>query len=201
MFWTTSKRHCAADFRGGRKGSETVYVLTRALEIVSEASRRLPEDLKDRYRGIDWPAVAASGNVYRHEYEAVDERQLWHTVHHGLGVLLHLATTGLKRLRSLALHVPRAQPRPTQLDAAQSQGNVLDSPVDPGKRREHIPHDQNDRDNESYESEHLSNVAHASKDNTGFGLRAASRERHAGTLPCWAWHRHAPTRTLLARGR
>lgn len=37
-------------FHGDRK---TVYAVTRALEIVSEVSRRLPQ----RYPEIDWPAV------------------------------------------------------------------------------------------------------------------------------------------------
>ncbi len=54
---------------------------------ISEASRRLPKELRDRYPSIDWAAVAAAGNVYRHEYEAVDEAQLWHTVRTGLSPL------------------------------------------------------------------------------------------------------------------
>jgi Uncharacterized conserved protein len=91
---TFTARLAFEEFKRDRK---TVYAVTRALEIISEASRRLPEDLKDRYREIDWPAVAAAGNVYRHEYEAVDERQLWYTVHHGLGAFFRLAATELKR--------------------------------------------------------------------------------------------------------
>jgi uncharacterized protein with HEPN domain len=53
---------------------KTVYAVVRALEIVSEASRRLPMEIKDRHPEIDWIAVAAAGNVYRHEYEGVDEK-------------------------------------------------------------------------------------------------------------------------------
>ncbi|MBI5281951.1 MAG: DUF86 domain-containing protein [Candidatus Solibacter usitatus] len=62
----------------------TVYTVTRALEIISEASRRLPDDLKERHPAIDWVAVAASGNIYRHEYESVDETILWQTIQHDL---------------------------------------------------------------------------------------------------------------------
>ena len=58
---------------------KTVYAVTRALEIISEASRRLPDELKARHPQIDWIAVAAAGNVYRHEYENVDHAILWHT--------------------------------------------------------------------------------------------------------------------------
>ena len=37
------------------------------------------EDLKARYPEIDWVAVAAAGNVYRHDYDGVDEALVWHT--------------------------------------------------------------------------------------------------------------------------
>ena len=47
-------------FRADRK---TVYAVVRALEIISEASRRLPEQLLERHPEIDWPAVAAAGNI------------------------------------------------------------------------------------------------------------------------------------------
>jgi uncharacterized protein with HEPN domain len=48
---------------------------------------------------FDWVAVAAAGNVYRHEYEAVDEALVWHTVRHGLGVLRRVACEELERFR------------------------------------------------------------------------------------------------------
>src|SRR4051812_31524307 len=69
------------DFTADRR---TLYAVVRALEIISEASRRLPAELKDRHSEIDWIAVAAAGNVYRHEYEGVDATLIWHTVRHSL---------------------------------------------------------------------------------------------------------------------
>ena len=76
------------DFAADRK---TVYAVVRALEIVSEASRRLDDNVKARHPEIDWTAVAAAGNVYRHEYEGVDIDLVWHTVKHDLGVLCDAA--------------------------------------------------------------------------------------------------------------
>jgi uncharacterized protein with HEPN domain len=70
----------------------------RALEIISEASRRLPDELLDRHPEIDWVAIAASGNIYRHEYEAVDETLIWHTVRHDLGGLRRVAEEELDRV-------------------------------------------------------------------------------------------------------
>jgi uncharacterized protein with HEPN domain len=85
---------------GFSRDRKTVYAVTRALEIISEASRRLSDDLKNRHPNIDWAAVAASGNVYRHEYEAVDTTLLWHTIKRELPVLLEAVSEELKRLRS-----------------------------------------------------------------------------------------------------
>ena len=75
------------DFRSFRADRRTVYAVIRALEIISEASRKLPEELLQRYPEIDWVAIAAAGNIYRHEYDAVDETLIWQTVQQGLGAL------------------------------------------------------------------------------------------------------------------
>ncbi|MGH9660131.1 MAG: HepT-like ribonuclease domain-containing protein [Bryobacteraceae bacterium] len=83
------------DFAADRK---TIYAVTRALEIISEASRRLPDDLKLRHPAIDWPAMAAAGNIYRHEYEVVDEALVWHTVQNSLTGLRDLSIAELRRL-------------------------------------------------------------------------------------------------------
>lgn len=58
----------------------TVYAVTRCLEIISEASRRLPDELKARHPSIAWKEMAAAGNVYRHDYEDVAASYVWTTV-------------------------------------------------------------------------------------------------------------------------
>ena len=40
-----------------------LYAVIRCLEIISEASRRLPETLKDRHPVIQWTGMAAAGNI------------------------------------------------------------------------------------------------------------------------------------------
>jgi uncharacterized protein with HEPN domain len=56
-----------------------VYGVTRCLEIISEASRRLPDDLKARHPSIAWKEMAGAGSVYRHDYEVVDPDEVWVT--------------------------------------------------------------------------------------------------------------------------
>jgi uncharacterized protein with HEPN domain len=41
------------------------YGVTRCLEIISEASRRLPEDLKARHPSIPWKEMTGAGNPTR----------------------------------------------------------------------------------------------------------------------------------------
>jgi hypothetical protein len=45
------------DFQVFRVERKTVYAVVRALEIISEASRRLPDKLLHRHPEIDWAAV------------------------------------------------------------------------------------------------------------------------------------------------
>jgi uncharacterized protein with HEPN domain len=63
-----------AEFRQSRDIRQSVE---RSLEIVSEASRRLPAELKDARPEIPWRQVADFGNVLRHAYFAVNEEIVW----------------------------------------------------------------------------------------------------------------------------
>lgn len=69
--------HDYADFLSNKM---VRYAVTRGLEIISEASRHLPSDLKARHPQIDWRGIAASGNVYRHGYDGVDDAFVWDVV-------------------------------------------------------------------------------------------------------------------------
>jgi uncharacterized protein with HEPN domain len=60
------------------------WLVERGIEIISEASRRLPPAMKTRRPEIPWPKVAGIGNILRHEYEDVAHDVLWHVVHDNL---------------------------------------------------------------------------------------------------------------------
>lgn len=68
--------HDLASFRADRR---TRQLVERNLEIVSEASRRLPDDLKDAEPHVPWPAIAGIGNVLRHDYHETYPTILWQT--------------------------------------------------------------------------------------------------------------------------
>jgi uncharacterized protein with HEPN domain len=56
------------------------WLIERGIEIISEASRHLSDELKARHPEIPWSKVAGIGNVLRHEYERVAHDVLWRVV-------------------------------------------------------------------------------------------------------------------------
>ena len=74
------------------------WQVERGLEIVSEASRHLPEDIKARHPEIPWRKVAGIGNVLRHEYTRVAADALWRLVRDDLTVLDQVCRTELAAL-------------------------------------------------------------------------------------------------------
>ena len=72
--------------------------MERFLEIISEASRRLPVELTARRPEIPWRAVRALGNRLRHEYHEVRPDMLWHIATHDLDELAAAVETLLAAL-------------------------------------------------------------------------------------------------------
>ena len=63
------------------------WLVERGIEIISEASRHLPDDLKARNPEIPWQKVAGIGNILRHNYENIAAPVLWKLVHADLPTL------------------------------------------------------------------------------------------------------------------
>lgn len=53
------------------------WLVERGVEIISEASRRLSDELKARHPEIPWQKVAGIGNVLRHDYESIAAPIMW----------------------------------------------------------------------------------------------------------------------------
>lgn len=78
----------------------------------SEASRRLPDDLKGRYPQIRWRAIQDAGNVYRHTYSKVSAADVWDT-----------ACRQLDDLKAIVLH----ELGETAAEPAEERGDGCDS--------------------------------------------------------------------------
>jgi uncharacterized protein with HEPN domain len=82
-------------FKGDRRA---FYAATGALEIISEAARRLPAELHARHPELPWRNIMDAGSIYRHGYENVAELREWRTLHDSLPALVTAVEHELDRL-------------------------------------------------------------------------------------------------------
>lgn len=76
-----------ADFARFAADRRMRQLVERNLEIISEASRRPPDDVKAAEPGPPWREIAGLGNVLRHDYGIVRPDILWGIRAHRLAVL------------------------------------------------------------------------------------------------------------------
>lgn len=92
---------CGLDLQSFTADVKSCYAVMRAIEIVSEASRHLPNEVYDRHQHLPWRSIRDVGNFYRHEYDNVKEAYVWRTVHEFLPPLLVAVTSEIDRLDPL----------------------------------------------------------------------------------------------------
>jgi uncharacterized protein with HEPN domain len=79
----TTRDELAAD-------DKTTFAIVRALEIVGEATKRIPQAVRDRHPAIPWRAMAGMRDKLIHDYVSVNVDIVWKTVHDDLPPLLPL---------------------------------------------------------------------------------------------------------------
>lgn len=56
------------------------HAVQRGIEIISEASRILPDHVKELRPEVPWPQIRAIGNILRHEYHGLSDQIIWGVV-------------------------------------------------------------------------------------------------------------------------
>lgn len=72
------------------------HAVQRGLEIISEASRHLPDNLLALAPEVPWKQVRGIGNVLRHEYHKVADPIVWAVVEQNLPTL----RVGIERMQA-----------------------------------------------------------------------------------------------------
>ena len=55
-------------------------ICERNLEIIAEASKNLPDFVKEEYPAVEWRAIVNMRNLISHEYEAIDDLIVWNAI-------------------------------------------------------------------------------------------------------------------------
>ena len=84
------------DYDGFCEDDKAVYVVIRALEIIGEAARQIPERIRQSQPEIQWREIAAMRNKLTHENFGVNTKVIWRTVHEDLPVIIPLLKKILK---------------------------------------------------------------------------------------------------------
>ena len=80
----------ALDFVHGMEYDEffedqkSVYAVVRALEIIGEAARQVPEEVRTANPGLAWREIGGMRNKLTHEYFGVNVKVVWRTVQEDL---------------------------------------------------------------------------------------------------------------------
>lgn len=72
------------DFQEFDANAEKVFAVIRALEIIGEAARHIPADVRNTYPDIPWADMIGMRNVVIHEYFGVDNDVIWRTIQEDL---------------------------------------------------------------------------------------------------------------------
>jgi uncharacterized protein with HEPN domain len=67
---------------------KTVDSVLRNLEIIGEASRHVPREIKDRHKDLPWVEMNTMRNIVVHEYHGVNLKIIWQTINEDLPPLL-----------------------------------------------------------------------------------------------------------------
>ncbi len=86
-----TKGYSFDDFQGDDK---TIDSVLRNLEIIGEATRHVPAEIRARYPELPWAEMLTMRNIVIHEYHGVNLQIIWQTVKEDLPALV----SSLKRI-------------------------------------------------------------------------------------------------------
>jgi len=67
-------------FQNFREDEKTIFAVVRALEVIGEAVKKIPPDIKKKYKQVPWKKMAGMRDKLIHEYFGLNTKVVWRTV-------------------------------------------------------------------------------------------------------------------------
>jgi uncharacterized protein with HEPN domain len=78
------------DFEQFQRDDKSIYAVVRALEILGEATKRIPPEVRVKYPGVPWRSMAGIRDKLIHDYISVNAEIVWKTTTEDLPALIPL---------------------------------------------------------------------------------------------------------------
>ena len=75
------------DYNAFEADRKTQHAVIHNLEVIGEAARTLPDEVKDNAAEIEWYKIISLRNILIHEYFGVNLKIVWDVVQNKLGAL------------------------------------------------------------------------------------------------------------------
>ncbi len=73
-------RSASIDYETFISNEDLKKAFVRSLEVIGEAAKQIPDDIRNKYPMIPWKNIAGMRDILIHEYFGIDYRVVWKTV-------------------------------------------------------------------------------------------------------------------------